>query len=266
MQQYQDYFEANRQLWDNWTKLHEKSEMYDLETFLAGRSSLKSIELEALGDVKGKSLLHLQCHFGQDTLSWARMGAEVMGVDISGEAISLARSLNEKLALDARFIQCNIYDLPNHLEETFDIVFTSYGTIGWLPDLEPWAKMINRFLKPGGTFFIAEFHPFIWMYDGNYSQIEFSYFNQKVITMEQSGSYASDTAEVQGKEHSWNHSLSEVMSVLLQQGLSIEAFQEFDYSPFDCFDNTVEVAPGKYQFKGLEGLLPVVYALQAKKP
>jgi 2-polyprenyl-3-methyl-5-hydroxy-6-metoxy-1,4-benzoquinol methylase len=146
------YTHANRILWNAWTKIHEKSQFYDIQAFKAGGNTLKSIELDELGDVRGSSLLHLQCHFGQDTLSWARLGAQVTGVDLSDEAISLARSLAGELGLKARFVCSDLYELPQVLKEQFDIVFTSYGVLAWLSDLPRWAGIIANFIKPGGYF------------------------------------------------------------------------------------------------------------------
>ena len=147
-----DYKEINKALWNNKTDVHIESEFYDNETFINGRNSLNSIELELLGDIKGKSVLHLQCHFGQDTISLNRLGANVTGIDLSDKAIERAKELTIKTNSDAKFICCDIYDLPNHLDEQFDIVFTSYGVIGWLPDLDKWAKIISHFLKQDGKF------------------------------------------------------------------------------------------------------------------
>src|SRR5436189_4993553 len=130
-----DYVELNRRAWNMRTTYHVQSSFYHVKEFTKGESSLNAIELALLGDIKGKSILHLQCHFGQDSLSLARMGAKVTGVDLSDKSIEKAKELNKQLDLDADFICCNIYDLPNHLTKEFDIVFTSYGTIGWLPDL-----------------------------------------------------------------------------------------------------------------------------------
>ncbi|MFW9973572.1 MAG: class I SAM-dependent methyltransferase, partial [Candidatus Odinarchaeota archaeon] len=134
------FFETNLKRWNELVELNAKSRLYDLEGFKSGNSSLLRIELEELGNVMGKSLLHLQCHFGMDTLSWARLGAYVTGVDFSDKAINLARDLSKELNIPARFIQANLYDIPNILHEQFDIVFTSYGTICWLPNLAKWAQ------------------------------------------------------------------------------------------------------------------------------
>nr|HMQ81182.1 class I SAM-dependent methyltransferase [Ignavibacteria bacterium] len=137
------YIEVNRDLWNKKTPVHVTSEFYDVASFKKGKSSLNPAELEALGDVSGKSLLHLQCHFGMDTLSWARLGAKVTGVDLADKAIDAARELNAELGLDAEFICSDVFDLKNVLDKKYDIVFTSYGTIGWLPDLDKWADIVS---------------------------------------------------------------------------------------------------------------------------
>ena len=128
-----NYIEINRQSWNDRTEIHLKSEFYDLENFRKGKSSLNDIELNLLGDIQGMTILHLQCHFGQDTISLSRLGAKVTGVDLSDKAIECAQNLAKDTNAQTRFICCDIYDLPNHLDEKFDLVFTSYGTIGWLP-------------------------------------------------------------------------------------------------------------------------------------
>ena len=162
------YYDVNKKRWNELVDIHAKSDDYDLDGFIAGANSLHSIELDALGDVSGKSLLHLQCHFGLDTLSWGRLGARATGVDFSETAIELARNLAVRVGADAEFINCNVYDLPEHLDSEFDIVFTSYGALCWLHDIEAWAGIVSRYLKPGGTFFMAEFHPFMWVFDDEF--------------------------------------------------------------------------------------------------
>ena len=154
------YMEANRRSWDARTPTHFGSRFYDVDGFRAGASSLQSIEIEEVGDVDGKSLLHLQCHFGLDTMSWARLGARATGVDFSEEAVSLARSLSEELGIDADFVVSNVYDLPDVLDQRFDVVFTSYGALTWLPDLERWADVAAHFLEPGGFLYVVDSHPF----------------------------------------------------------------------------------------------------------
>ena len=176
-----NYIEINKQSWNKKTSTHLTSDFYDVEGFLNGNSSLNEIELELLGDVKGKSILHLQCHFGQDTISLGRLGARTTGIDLSDKAIESAIELAEKAGIEASFICCDIYDLPNHLNEQFDIVYTSYGTLGWLPDIDKWAKIVSRYLKPDGKFVFVEFHPVVWMFDDDFQEINYNYYNSEAI-------------------------------------------------------------------------------------
>ena len=260
----QDYFQANKELWNQRTTVHLDSAFYNLEGFKKGETVLTPIELSELGVVKGKNLLHLQCHFGMDSLDWARRGASVTGVDLSDKAISEAQKLNSEMGLDASFVCCNVLDTSAHVPGQFDIVFTSYGTIGWLPDLQPWAKMIAEKLKPGGIFYIAEFHPVVWMFDDDFTRIAYSYENQEVIVTENQGTYTDRSADIKGKEYSWNHSISEVLNALIGAGLQIKQFNEHMYSPYPCFRNVVEFETGKWHIKGMEGKIPMVYSLMAK--
>lgn len=259
------YFEANKKLWNSRTPLHAASDFYNVEEFKKGKTSLNDIELSEVGNVEGKSLLHLQCHFGMDTLSWARLGAKVTGIDISDEAIRLARKLNEELGMNAKFICSNVYDLKEHLHEKFDIVFTSYGTIGWLPDLDRWAGIISHFLKEGGMFYIADFHPLLWMFDDHFEKIIYPYDNRGVIRTEIPGTYADRDASLLSVEYGWNHSLSEVIGSLIKHGLTVTSFKEFSYSPFNCFRNMVEGEDGHYRIAGLEDKLPMVFSVKAEK-
>jgi SAM-dependent methyltransferase len=264
--EFQKYFDANKSLWNKRVAYHKESELYDVESFRNGKTSLQHIELEEVGNVKGKSLLHLQCHFGEDTLSWARLGAKVTGVDFSEEGINLARSLNDELNLNAKFICANIYDLENHLDEKFDIVFTSYGTIGWLNDLNEWARIINHYLKPGGTFYIVEFHNFLWMFDAEYKNLKYSYFfEEEPIAEENAGSYADKLADIKQIEFGWNHPLSEVINSLINNGLTIEFLHEFPYSVYDVFPNTVKGEDGWWRLKGLENIIPMMFSIKATK-
>ena len=260
-----NYLAINKACWNNKVDVHLKSEFYGHEDFLAGKSSLKDIELELLGDVKGKTILHLQCHFGQDTISLARLGAKATGVDLSDKAITAGSEIAAQLNADASFICSDIYDLPNVLTEQFDIVFTSYGTIGWLPDLQKWADVVAHFLKPGGKFVFAEFHPVVWMFDDRFTEIGYNYFNSGAIIETVEGTYADRYAAIETKTVCWNHSLSEVITSLLNAGLRIDSFNEIDYSPYNCFEETVEFEPGKFRIKHLENKIPMVYTLTAAK-
>lgn len=259
------YIELNRNAWNNKVESHVNSDFYNMKGFLAGETSLNSIELEMLGDIEGKSVLHLQCHFGQDTLSLARMGAEVTGVDLSDVGIEKAKQLNQDLGLDAKFICCDIYDLPNHLEEKYDIVFTTYGTIGWFPDLDKWAALISRYLKPEGKFIFVDFHPFVWMYDSDFTKFEYSYFKKEAIVETETGTYADKEAELTQTTVGWNHGISEVVNSLIKNGIQISALDEYDYSPYNCFKNMVEFEPKKYRIINFEDKLPLVYSIEGLK-
>lgn len=265
MENYESYFSANRTSWNKRTGVHKDSDFYDLSAFKKGRSSLNKIELDELGDVKGKTLLHLQCHFGMDTMSWEREGAIVTGVDLSDEAIKLANEVKVELGLKADFICSNVYDLENHLNKKFDIVFTSYGTIGWLPDLNRWAQVVASFLKPGGVFYIADFHPALWMMDNDFTRIQYSYFNTQVITEEISGSYTDRNAPIRSIEHSWNHPLTDIFTSLLNFGMRITQFNEFPYSPYNCFNNMEQSKDGMWRIKGMDEKLPMMYSIKAVK-
>ena len=192
MNENEKYYKTNKATWNEKVNVHSKSVMYNLEAFKNGKTSLMPYELEALGDVKGKSLLHLQCHFGQDTLSWSRLGAKCVGVDFSDKGIKLAQELNEELNLDTKFVCCNVLDTSEFIAATFDIIFTSYGVIGWLPDLKPWAKMIAKRLNNGGTFYMVEFNPIVWMFDYVEGKpiMKYGYMQNEVILEEYEGTYA----------------------------------------------------------------------------
>lgn len=260
-----DKFEVNRNTWNEKVKIHSQSDMYDLEAFKNGKSSLMPYELKALGNVKGKSLLHLQCHFGQDTLSWSRMGARCVGVDLSDEGIKLATSLNQELNLDAQFVCCNVLDTSQHISSTFDIVFTSYGVIGWLPDLKPWARMIAERLKTGAVFYMVEFHPIVWMFDylGDQPVMRYGYMQDEAIYEEYEGTYADGASKMISKEYGWNHGLSEIINALIDAGLRIDYLNEYDESPYDVLPNLVKSASGMYVTE--DKLYPLIFELKATK-
>ncbi len=260
-----DYININKQTWNNKTDVHIASEFYDMKSFLDGKSTLNTIELELLGDIKGKSVLHLQCHFGQDTMTLTRMGGKVTGVDLSDKAIERAKEFTAQLSLDTTFVCCDIYDTPKYIDEKFDIVFTSYGTIGWLPDLDKWANIVSNFLKPDGKFIMADFHPVVWMYDYDFAAVFYSYFNVEPIIEEETGTYAEKEADLSAKTIGWNHPISEILNALINNSLEINCFNEYDYSPYNCFNETEEFEPNKFRIKKFENKIPMVYAIKASK-
>jgi ubiquinone/menaquinone biosynthesis C-methylase UbiE len=257
------YIQTNKTLWNNKVSIHLDSEFYDMTSFMAGKSSLNNIELDILGKIDGLKILHLQCHFGQDTISLSRLGAETVGIDFSEKAIETAQKIAQDIQSSARFICSDVYELPKVLDEKFDVVFTSYGTIGWLPDLDRWASVISHFLKPGGRFVMAEFHPVLWMYDDAVKEVAHSYFNVLPIIGTETGTYADKAVEQEFTYHCWNHSNSEVINSLINNGLTIKQFNEYDYSPYNIFSEGMEIETGKYIVKHMGNKIPLVFAIEA---
>jgi SAM-dependent methyltransferase len=268
----------NRRLWDAWTAIHTTGDFYDVRRFRDDPADVRiePWERDEVGDVAGKTLLHLQCHFGLDTLSWARLGAaRVTGVDFSEPAIAFANELAVEVGLAdrARFVVSDVYDLPGALEdETFDVVYTGRGAIGWLPDLEPWARAAASFVKPGGIFYLHEGHPVLWAIDDDHQQTPndirfgYDYWGGETLSFPVQGSYADPAAEVDAEvEHGWNHALGEVVTLLARNGLRVELLDEKRElawpAPF-----LTEVRPGHYGFPPEQkGTFPLMFSLRARK-
>jgi SAM-dependent methyltransferase len=262
------YLKQNKAHWDEIVPVHEKSKSYDITGFKAGRNSLKPLELEEVGDVKGKSLLHLQCHFGIDTMSWARLGARVTGADFSGEAIKLARKLSQETGIKAEFIETDIYKLPEVLNKKYDIVFTSYGVLCWLPDLPRWANVIAHFLKPGGFFYIAEFHPFASVFNNAAGtkklEVTVPYFHTpKPIRWEPEADYADTSFLSTQAEYEWMHPMGDIINALINAGLSIEFQHEFPFCCYKAMPFMYEAADREWRLKG--DPIPLTFSIKALK-
>ena len=266
-----DYLQANQRRWDHLTIEHENSAFYDLAGFRAGKDRLRSIELAELGNVAGKTLLHLQCHFGLDTLAWARRGASVTGVDFSQNAITLARSLSQELNIPAQFYCSDIYELPGVLSGEFDIVFTSYGVLHGLPDLRRWGEIIAHYLKPGGIFYIVEDHPFFRVFrarpEGEFKAERSYFFSAEPQRIEGTGSYATDNEGTTGVSYIWDHSIGEVINSLVDVGLRIEFLHEFPYAARAKFPFMEQGEDGWWRLPAHQhGTIPFLFSLQARKP
>ncbi|MGH1335997.1 MAG: class I SAM-dependent methyltransferase [Aureispira sp.] len=258
------HFAANRELWNHKAALHVDAEFYDQVSFEQGRNSLNAFELELLGAVNNTKTLHVQCHFGQDSLSLTRMGAQVTGVDFSQQAINTASDLSKRLELPAQFVCCNVLDMEQHLEEKFDLAFASYGICGWFPDFKAWARQVAQRLELGGRLILVDFHPALWMFDKEFTYLQYSYFNKELITEVEEATYTGQ-AQQPLDCYSWNHSLADIISAFLEVGLTVQQFKEYDYSPYPCFSKMVPRPEGGYYIKGLEGKLPMVYGLELIK-
>lgn len=231
---------ANRTYWNRLTEIHLKSAYYDVEGFVEGRRDLDPIVAAVLGEVRGLRVLHLQCHFGMDTLSLARRGARVTGLDLAPAAVAAARDLAARMGLDGRFVEGDVLDTD--LGETFDLVFSSWGVTGWLPDLRPWARTVARHLAPGGRFVLVEGHPVLWMFGEELPvQLTYDYFGGAPITTHGTkGTYADPDAEVLLDDHGWNHSIAETLGALLAEGLELVRLEEGDRIPWQAFDGMIE--------------------------
>ncbi len=269
-----DYMKANLDWWNEATIVHSQSQgdIYELASFKAGKTKLLPLELEEVGNVSGKKLLHLQCHFGLDTLSWARLGAQVTGIDFSDKAIAIAQNLSQELNLDANFICTELYNLPNVLDAAgaFDIVYTSYGAVGWLPDLQPWGRIIGHYLKPGGFFYIAEGHPFMWVFDEKSTDLKilYPYFSKEPIKDESEGTYAEKSAKlVHTINYGWNHTFNEIFNSLISAGLTINFLHEHPFCAWECFPDMEEGEDRYLRFKDpvKRDLIPLMYSLKATK-
>jgi SAM-dependent methyltransferase len=264
----------NRRLWNEWTAIHTRSEFYDVESFVDGTRPVRiePWEQAEVGDVRGKSLLHLQCHFGLDTLSWARLGATVTGVDFSEKAIEAARDLARRVGIEARFVLSTVYELGDVLDEEFDVVYASRGALGWLPSIERWAGVAARYVRPGGFLYLHEGHPVLWTFDetqthSNPVRLAYGYWEGDVITTRPEGSYADRAAQVEAQaEHGWNHGLGEVVTALAKRGLHIEFLHEQDFLSWpESFLTRAE--DGRYRWPADQaGTLPLMYSLKASRP
>jgi SAM-dependent methyltransferase len=261
-----DAIAANRRLWDSWTRVHRDSAFYDVRGFLAGRDPLSRIETEELGDVAGKRFLHLQCHFGVDTLGWARRGALVTGVDFSSEAIGTARSLAAQAGLEATFIESDIYALSDRQLGEFDIVHTSYGVLSWLPDLDRWAEIIARHLAPGGRFQLVENHPFLMMLDDDGVRIRWPYLaSGGPIRLESNESYVAPMDDGPLPEYNWPHGIGEVVTALIGAGLQITWLREYPRSPYPFPSFLEKRADGDYGWPGGREDIPLTFSIGAMR-
>lgn len=260
-----NYLQANKKWWNDVTPIHSRSKLYDLAGFKKGKTHLEKIELEEVGDVKGKHLLHLMCHFGMGTLSWARLGAIATGVDLSDRSIRLAKKLSKEIAVPATFICSDIYELPNVLNKKFDIVFTSYGVLLWLSNIKKWAEIINHFLKVGGMFYIADIHPFTNILSCDF-EIFYKYFKKGPYKDDSSGTYTDWSAPVKGITYDWNYTLGDVINSLINEGLKIEYVHEFPFTMYDQFPGFMEKnEKGQHVLKNRKIQIPLLFSLKATK-
>ncbi len=265
--QWDRFLEANRRRWDELVLLNAASREYDLEGFKRGRVRIPPLERRELGSVRGKSLLHLQCHFGIDTMCWARLGARATGVDFSPVAICLARDLARELGIDARFVLSDVYNLPRVLRGRFDVVYTSIGVLCWLPDLRRWGRVIARFLKRGGVFYLLDSHPVAHIYadepkTGGF-EFEAPYFRRETPERFVPGWSRAPLRE--RVQYNWQHSVSDILNALIGAGLRIEFVREFPYAAWKMFPFMRRGRDGWWRLTKGHGYIPLMMSVRASK-
>lgn len=261
--------ESNRAFWDERVPLHVGGEFYGVEGFKAGEDPLRGrpFEIAEMGSVAGKTLVHLQCHFGLDTFAWARRGARVTGLDFSGPAVEAARALATETGIAADFVQADVYDACDALAgRQFDIVYTGRGALCWLADIRRWAAVVAALLKPGGFLYLSEFHPIADVFADESLEVRYPYFHQEPMCWDEPGSYAStETATTHNRTFEWTHGLGEVVTAIIGAGLRLEFLHEFDYTGFQRWPFLEkEAGTGIYRLPGGTSL-PLAYTLKASK-
>jgi SAM-dependent methyltransferase len=263
-----DWLRHNRESWDDRVRVHADSDFYDLSGFRAGASTLRAFELDEVGDVSGRRLLHLQCHMGQDTLSWARRGADVTGLDFSDAAVQTARALAEDTGLtgQARFVVSDVYEAPAALDgERFDIVYTGLGALVWLPDLRRWADTVSSLLNDGGMLYLAEFHPLTELLGEDGRSVERDYFQVQGETYDYPYTYTDGPPLTRTVTVQWHHPLGDVVTALARAGLRIEFLHEHATTVFQRYPVLERAGTGDYRFPAGHPRVPLVYSIRAVK-
>ncbi len=263
---YADAEAGNRRHWDELAPVHVES--YVIDPLLSGRPVVDEIQIAEMGPVAGKSLLHLQCHIGTDTLSWGLLGARPTGIDISPVSLEHARELARKTGAEARFIESSLYDLPAKLEERFDIVYTSVGVLCWLSDLSAWARLIRSYLKPDGFFYIMETHPVLMVFDDEVpeTRLRYPYFHrpEPVCWAGQNPDYADPGYLVKEPSYEWQWSLSDILNALLDAGLRIEFLREHDRLHYPALPGMIQEGRWWRLPPETHGCLPLAFSLKAR--
>ena len=268
-----DSFALNQMSWDERVEGHMASSFYDVAGFLAGRDTLSPIEAAEIGDVAGERILHLQCHFGLDTLSLARRGGKVTGLDFSNKAIVAARQLAREAGIDASFVEGNVYAAPTLLTPgEWDIVFTTWGTVTWLPDIAGWAGMVAEMLSPGGRLYFLDAHPVASALDqadlGSPIMPTYDYFHGAApLEFEEEDSYADcDSRFPAARTHEWIHPLGTMITAIINAGMHISAVREHDAVAWRLFPGMVRGQDSLWRLPQDFPRIPLAVTIQAEKP
>ena len=266
-----DSFEINKARWNEVVDIHIRSPFYRVREFLRGEDVLLPIESREIGPIDGRRLLHLQCHFGLDTLCLSRRGAIATGLDFSPAAIQRAQELARQAALRARFVEGNVYDAPSLIGQRFEIVYVSWGAIWWLPDIERWAKVVAEMLDPGGFLYLLEGHPFALALDQDAADgpiaPTFDYFQgPEPLVFHEEGTYADEQARIRNTEsHAWNHAFGRILNALIQAGLALEWVHEHEIIAWRLFKSLEEMPNRMFRMPGGRPRLPLSFSLKARR-
>jgi 2-polyprenyl-3-methyl-5-hydroxy-6-metoxy-1,4-benzoquinol methylase len=263
--------EANRANWNERVAVHTRSRFYDVEGWLRDAPGPPSREIETLGDVKGKTLLHLQCHFGMDTLSWARVGATVTGLDFSPAAITEATTLAKRAGLSERatFVCANVYEASQAVSgRRFDIVYVSLGSLGWLPNVAAWADVVAKRLVPGGQLYLHDVHPFSSCFDDEGDRVIFGYFEEpdSPFVFDSAATYTDGGPLTTTRTYEWNHSIAELVTALRNSGLKLDSLQEHDWTVFQQFPWLEETVSGHFVIPEGRPRIPLTFSLLGHAP
>jgi SAM-dependent methyltransferase len=261
-----DWRELNRTSWEERVPIHVTSPLYRTDEFVEGREPLHRFEVEELGDLAGKEVVHLQCHFGMDTISLGRKGARVTGLDFSATAVEAARRLAADVGIEATFVESDVYDAPSALGTKFDVVYTGKGALNWLPDMSAWAETVSSLLRPGGVLYLVEFHPLTWMLSDERLEIEYSYFNDGPMVWDDPRDYADPDVVLQHERTvEWAHPISEIVTAVIAAGLRVDFLHEFAETGFQRFTWLEETAPSVFTMPADRPSIPLMYSLRASK-
>ena len=261
---------ANRANWDDRTAIHLRSRFYDVEGWLRDERGPRRREVEVLGDVAGVRLLHLQCHFGLDTLAWARVGAQVTGLDFSPVAIRAAEDLARRAGLAERstFVCANVLEAVQALgDATFDVVYVSTGALCWLPSVDLWAAQVGALVAPGGRFYLHEGHPVAWALADDRLCFEHTYFEEQEPYVDDSDvTYTDAERPIRSRRsYEWNHGIGEIVTALVTHGLAIEWLAEHDWTDYQRFPWLT--ADGEGRWSPADGpRAPLSFSLLARRP
>jgi len=267
---WEDLRASNRANWDERTTIHLGSRFYDVEGWLRDGRGPRRREVEALGDVTGLHLLHLQCHFGLDTLAWARAGAQVTGLDFSPAAVEAAQDIAQRagLAKRAEFVCADVYQATEALGHAeFDIVYVSLGALCWLPSVDRWASQVGALVAPGGRFYLHDGHPLAWALAEDRPEVEHSYFEEVEPLVDDSGCTYTDADRpiVNKRIYGWNHGIGETVSALVRHGLRLDWLVEHDWTDWPCFPWLVETAEGTWSTPSGKPRVPLSFSLLASR-